>query len=176
MGNRATHTKLTFGHWESLCMQFIRYTLVIGKPPYETSDIKTTYKKIKTNSYEFPESIPISDKCRNMITQILNLDPEKSPKIKDLFDYPFMNPIDIIPPALMPQFTLACHPSKAFLLQISKEYSKISTAPTSSNTSRQEIKKDIDTKLVSSTNCATNSHINTGKDKNYQNSTELVGI
>ena len=157
-------------------MELIRYTLVIGKPPYETSDVKTTYKRIKTNCYEFPESIPISDKCRNIIMKILNLDPEKRPKINDLFDHPFMNPTDIIPPALMPQSTLACPPSKAFLQQISKEYNKISTVPTTSNTSRQEIKKDIDVKLVSSTNCATSSHINTGKDKNSQNSKELIGI
>ena len=27
----------------------IIYTLLIGKPPYETPDVKTTYKKIKMN-------------------------------------------------------------------------------------------------------------------------------
>lgn len=29
----------------------IMYTLLIGKPPFETSDVKTTYKRIKMNMY-----------------------------------------------------------------------------------------------------------------------------
>jgi polo-like kinase 1 len=31
------------------------YTLLVGKPPFETSDVKTTYRRIKMNSYSFPE-------------------------------------------------------------------------------------------------------------------------
>lgn len=38
----------------------IIYTLLIGKPPFETSDVKTTYKKIKQNNYNFPENPKIS--------------------------------------------------------------------------------------------------------------------
>jgi len=29
----------------------IAYTLLIGKPPFETSDVKTTYRRIKMNAY-----------------------------------------------------------------------------------------------------------------------------
>jgi polo-like kinase 1 len=39
----------------------IMYTLLIGKPPFETNDVKTTYKRIKMNSYSFPEHIIISN-------------------------------------------------------------------------------------------------------------------
>ena len=38
----------------------IIYTLMIGKPPFETNDVKTTYKKIKQNNYSFPENPKIS--------------------------------------------------------------------------------------------------------------------
>ena len=38
----------------------IIYTLLFGKPPYETSDVKTTYQKIKKNSYNFPDSPKVS--------------------------------------------------------------------------------------------------------------------
>jgi polo-like kinase 1 len=51
--------------------------LIIGKPPFETPDVKTTYKKIKMNSYSFPEHVPISDAAKSLITKILNLDPTK---------------------------------------------------------------------------------------------------
>ncbi len=39
----------------------ILYTLIIGKPPFETSDVKTTYRRIRINAYNFPELVPISD-------------------------------------------------------------------------------------------------------------------
>jgi polo-like kinase 1 len=38
----------------------IMYTLLIGKPPFETNDVKTTYRRIKMNAYSFPENISIS--------------------------------------------------------------------------------------------------------------------
>jgi len=49
----------------------IIYTLVIGKPPFETPDVKTTYKKIRMNSYTFPDHVPISEPAKNLITRIL---------------------------------------------------------------------------------------------------------
>ena len=39
----------------------IIYTLIIGKPPFETSDVKATYRRIKNNSYTFPDHVAISD-------------------------------------------------------------------------------------------------------------------
>ena len=55
----------------------IIYTLLIGKPPFETSDVKTTYKKIKQNNYNFPENPKISQQAKDLISSILTLDPEK---------------------------------------------------------------------------------------------------
>jgi len=65
-------------------LYIIRYTLIIGKPPFETPDVKTTYKKIKMNSYNFPEHVPISDAARNLITKILIPDPTKRPNLDDI--------------------------------------------------------------------------------------------
>jgi polo-like kinase 1 len=39
----------------------IIYTLLIGRPPFETSDVKATYKKIRNIDYSFPDTVPISD-------------------------------------------------------------------------------------------------------------------
>ena len=33
----------------------ILYTLIIGKPPFETTDVKLTYNRIRKNQYTFPE-------------------------------------------------------------------------------------------------------------------------
>lgn len=45
----------------------IIYTLIIGKPPFETNDVKTTYRRIRQNNYSFPEQVSISDSARDII-------------------------------------------------------------------------------------------------------------
>ena len=62
----------------------IIYTLIIGKPPFETSDVKTTYKRIRMNAYNFPDNVPISDPARDLITKILNNDPTKRPTCDEI--------------------------------------------------------------------------------------------
>ena len=61
--------------------------MIIGKPPFETPDAKTTYKKIRANNYNFPDTVPISDNARNLITKILNLEPSKRPNIDDILNH-----------------------------------------------------------------------------------------
>jgi polo-like kinase 1 len=98
--------------------------MVIGKPPFETNDVKTTYKKIKMNAYQFPESIQISDSVKNLITKILVLDPTKRPSLKDILDHPFMSNHEITVPPLMPPYTLACPLSKKFFESINSQFIK----------------------------------------------------
>lgn len=94
----------------------IIYTLLVGKPPFETPDVKTTYKKIKMNSYSFPEHVPLSDAAKGLITRILNLDPARRPSLDEILQHPFINHGGTIPKAL-PSSTLACPPSATYLKQ-----------------------------------------------------------
>ena len=71
--------------------------MLIGKPPFETPDVKTTYKKIRMNSYSFPEHVIISDAAKNLITKILNLEPTKRPNLDEIMAHPFMNTGGLIP-------------------------------------------------------------------------------
>ena len=81
-----------------ICHSFSRFAPKYKtKPPFETPDVKQTYKRIKVNSYCFPESVPIPSSAKNLITQILNLDPLKRPKLDDILRHPFMNPTGTIP-------------------------------------------------------------------------------
>ena len=59
----------------------IIYTQLIGKPPFETPDVKATYKKIRSGQYAFPEHVSISESARDLITKILQLDPSKRPTL-----------------------------------------------------------------------------------------------
>jgi polo-like kinase 1 len=54
----------------------ICYTLLVGKPPYESKDVKSTYQRILRNEYSFPSHVPISDYARDLISRMLQTRPE----------------------------------------------------------------------------------------------------
>ncbi|XP_076633083.1 serine/threonine-protein kinase polo [Colletes latitarsis] len=60
----------------------IMYTLLVGKPPFETSSLRETYARIKQVQYNIPEHInPIA---MNMISNMLQGNPSKRPTIGKL--------------------------------------------------------------------------------------------
>lgn len=94
----------------------ILYTMLIGKPPFEASDVKATYRRIKANAYSFPDRVIISSNAKDLITKILNLDPAKRPTIVSIYDHPFFHNGNSIP-KLLPASTLACPPSSSYVKQ-----------------------------------------------------------
>lgn len=101
----------------------IIYTLIIGKPPFETRDVKTTYKRIKMNAYSFPENAIISEAAKNLIAQILVNDPSKRPTLDQILTHDFFNQGTSIP-KLLPTSTLACTPSLSYIRQFMPEAGK----------------------------------------------------
>lgn len=93
----------------------ILYTMLIGKPPFETSDVKTTYRRIRMNAYTFPDHVHISESGKDMITKILTNDPAKRPTLDELLMHDFLNEGSI--PRLLPASTLACPPSSTYIKQ-----------------------------------------------------------
>ena len=83
----------------------IIYTLLIGKPPFETREVKTTYTKIKKADFSFPIISKISVAAKNIIKKILILDPKKRPSLNDLLSDDFFNQ-GIAIPKLLPVSTL----------------------------------------------------------------------
>lgn len=53
----------------------IAYALLIGRPPFETNDVKLTYSKIKSCNYSFPDTIPLEAKTKKFISKMLIRDP-----------------------------------------------------------------------------------------------------
>jgi polo-like kinase 1 len=51
----------------------VMYTLLIGTPPFESKDVKSTYKRIMTNSFHFPDHIYISDDAKHLIRLLLQV-------------------------------------------------------------------------------------------------------
>ncbi|KAF9466886.1 kinase-like domain-containing protein [Collybia nuda] len=78
----------------------ILYTLVIGRPPFQTSEVKAIYKRIRDNDYAFPSDRSISSNAQHLISQILTPDPQMRPILHDIVDHPFFT--DGIVPAYIP--------------------------------------------------------------------------
>ena len=124
----------------------IIYTLLIGKPPFETRDVKTTYNKIKRAEYSFPETCKISPCAKNLIKKILVVNPKERPTLNEiLFDDFFNQGIAI--PKLMPTSTLAFRPPAEYInkyMPKKNNTEKSSEEKTKENTNN-EITKDTQT-------------------------------
>jgi polo-like kinase 1 len=55
--------------------------MVVGRPPFETSEVKKTYIRIKKGNYSFPENISLSHDFKDLINKIFILDPSKRIKL-----------------------------------------------------------------------------------------------
>ncbi|KAL0616938.1 Serine/threonine-protein kinase PLK1 [Plecturocebus cupreus] len=65
----------------------IMYTLLVGKPPFETSCLKETYLRIKKNEYSIPKHInPVAT---SLIQKMLQTDPTARPTINELLNDEF---------------------------------------------------------------------------------------
>ncbi|XP_034276515.2 serine/threonine-protein kinase PLK1 [Pantherophis guttatus] len=65
----------------------IMYTLLVGKPPFETSCLKETYIRIKNNTYTIPTHInPVA---ASLIQKMLQHDPAARPTIDELLNEEF---------------------------------------------------------------------------------------
>jgi serine/threonine protein kinase len=67
----------------------ILYTLLVGKPPFESKDVKSTYKRILANSYSFPDHTPISSSAKKLITELLKPRPEDRPALDSVMAFSF---------------------------------------------------------------------------------------
>ncbi|XP_013871315.1 serine/threonine-protein kinase PLK1 [Austrofundulus limnaeus] len=60
----------------------ILYTLLVGKPPFETSCLKDTYSRIKKNNYTIPWHV--NPAAAALIKRMLHADPSQRPTVAEL--------------------------------------------------------------------------------------------
>jgi len=66
----------------------IMYTLLVGKPPFETQTLKDTYNRIRKNEYHIPSRVgPLAN---SLIVRLLQDDPKKRPLIDAMLRDDFM--------------------------------------------------------------------------------------
>ena len=76
------------------CISCYRYTLLVGKPPFETSSLQDTYLLIKKNEYHIP-STRVSSHAKALIQRLLKADPTSRPSMTDVLKDPFFTAGDV---------------------------------------------------------------------------------
>jgi polo-like kinase 1 len=94
----------------------VMYTMLFGRPPFETADVKLTYKRIKMNSYIFPEKIKVDERAKKLIESILVLDPAKRPSLDEIAQHDFFKIYNAVP-LVLPLSTLSCPPGPKYIEQ-----------------------------------------------------------
>ena len=76
----------------------ILYTMIVGRPPFETSDVRTTYRRIRYNQYSFPESVRISEPAKDLIQSILRTEPTTRLGLDEILASPWFAGAQRLPP------------------------------------------------------------------------------
>ncbi|CAB3383428.1 Hypothetical predicted protein [Cloeon dipterum] len=66
----------------------ILYTLLVGRPPFETTSLKETYQRIRNCEYSLSKAA-LSPEAVNLIRRMLQSEPKARPTVKQLLDDPF---------------------------------------------------------------------------------------
>ncbi|AAZ12695.1 polo-like protein kinase [Trypanosoma brucei brucei TREU927] len=67
----------------------ILYTLLVGEPPFQTSDVKATYRRIRQCRYEFPSHVDVPESGKELIHSILQSRPDQRPTLLEIRSHPF---------------------------------------------------------------------------------------
>ena len=108
----------------------ILFTMLNGRPPFESSEVKQTYKKIRAGAFSFPENVVIGSQAKDFIRRCLTVDTAKRINLEEMLEHDFLTLVPI--PKQIPVSTLVCPPATAFC----KQYAlPVKSAMTASNMS-----------------------------------------
>ena len=67
----------------------ILYTLLVGRPPFQTSNVQKIYDRIRRNEYEIPPEANLSPESKELIRQILSQRPSERPSLQEIMHHPW---------------------------------------------------------------------------------------
>ena len=71
----------------------ILFAMVCGYLPFEDPNTSKLYKKILSADYSIPKYV--SNECRDMMTRVLNTDPERRYRISDIRSHPWFKQVTV---------------------------------------------------------------------------------
>ncbi|XP_078417072.1 serine/threonine-protein kinase PLK3 [Cetorhinus maximus] len=81
----------------------VMYTMLFGRPPFETSDLKDTYRCIRAVEYTMPSSFSVA--AKDLVGSILKKNPEQRPTLDEIMNHDFFTK-GFIPDVLHPSSCL----------------------------------------------------------------------
>ena len=148
-----------------------RYTLLVGRPPFETSCLKDTYMRIRNNEYAIPSRV--SRPAAKLIQKLLSDRPEDRPSLIQVLQDDFFNRGYF--PRSLP--AVCCMAPPKFTSTSNSKYSKNSYANHKTNNSNYTNSKNKDKNhegginhirtAISHLNFNGHSKDNSGKENNY---------
>ncbi|XP_005997651.2 serine/threonine-protein kinase PLK2 [Latimeria chalumnae] len=88
----------------------VMYTMLLGRPPFETTNLKETYRCIREARYTMPSSLTAT--AKHLIASMLSKNPEDRPSLEDIVQHDFFTQ-GFIPDRLSPS---CCHSAPDFHL------------------------------------------------------------
>ncbi|XP_063818765.1 serine/threonine-protein kinase PLK2 [Pseudophryne corroboree] len=67
----------------------VMYTMLLGRPPFETTNLKETYRCIREARYSLPSSLMVS--AKHLIASMLSRNPEDRPSLEDIIQHDFFS-------------------------------------------------------------------------------------
>ena len=74
-------------------MGVVLFAMLVGRPPFETASVKSTYKRIKANNFSFPEKLSIAPTAKHCIQRMLCGTAHERMTLNELFEHPVMSPL-----------------------------------------------------------------------------------
>ncbi|ODN00636.1 Serine/threonine-protein kinase PLK1 [Orchesella cincta] len=137
----------------------ILYTLLIGRPPFETESLKETYRKIKAGDFAIPKS-NLSPQAKKLIQRLLQVDPLRRPTAREILMDDFImkcfipDSLPVSSLTMAPRFPSAAAPARAVssrrpLQERPNAAEIVSVKPISSETAifrkaKENIRMDVD--------------------------------
>lgn len=93
----------------------ILFTMLNGRPPFESQEVKQTYKKIRAGAFTFPEHVHFGTYAKDFIRKCLTVDINRRMNLTEMLEHDFLSLVPL--PKQIPVSTLVCPPATAFAKQ-----------------------------------------------------------
>ena len=145
------------------------YTMLFGVPPFDANDEKIIFKKIKMNSYKFPDNIKVDPSAKKLISSLLNLDPSKRPSLDAIVEHDFFKIYHSIP-LILPLSTLSCPLSQKYISEFLKNDN---TTNVKSNVNNND--NDLQNNRIKENEMIKNDYFNENNDINFEQELKKFG-
>jgi polo-like kinase 1 len=89
------------------------FTMLVGKPPFQSNEPRVTYNKIRAGLFSFPPALNLSEAVKDLVNKILVLNPKERLSLDQISAHDFLNKNKI--PRFLPYSTLTIPLSESYL-------------------------------------------------------------